>query len=122
MRQHLAATVVLVSVVALTTACMGEGGTGPAGNRATGGGGFCESHYEDVVVADSRRALERDLVSDVPGGRLRIQGRGPAAGDRSISADIVDVLNKRGGRVMQVDVFRQPDGRWFAGQWSQCID
>ena len=86
--------------------------------------GDCTSHYEDVAQAGSRPRLDAQLTSEVDPAvvRLRVQGTAKATGDDHQPAEIVDLLNTRGRRVMQVEVFRLADGQWYAGRWAQCID
>jgi hypothetical protein len=86
--------------------------------------GDCRSHYEDLARAASRPRLDARLTSTVDPSvvRLRVQGTVRATGDAHQPAEIVDLLNTRGRRVMQVEVFRLGDGQWYAGRWAQCID
>src|SRR3954449_10245746 len=80
-------------------------------------GDDCSSHY-DVIAEAAGRAEVRDAVVDgaVPRARsTRVQGHHDGK-------TTVDVLDRRGRRLMQVDVFRGDDGVWVAGRWAQCID
>lgn len=109
----------LLTVTALAgTACS------PDESGQTGGDGDCESHYADVAQAGSRNRLDAELTSEADPSvvRLRVQGTSPATGDPHQPAEIVDLLNARGRRVMQVEVFPLADGQWYAGRWAQCID
>jgi hypothetical protein len=35
---------------------------------------------------------------------------------------VVDLLNRNGRRLVQVDVWRTSAGAWRAGVWGQCTD
>ena len=92
----------------------------------TGSGGDCESHYSEVVRAPTWSGLEEALVTSPHWPRatsVRVQERGAdiGLGDQDV-VRIVDVLNEKGRRVVQLEVWRTDDGGWSAGSWSQCID
>jgi hypothetical protein len=86
--------------------------------------GDCASHYVDVAQAPSRHRLDDELLSTVDPSvvGLRVQGTGKATGYEHQPADIVDLLNGKGRRVMQIEVLQLASGDWYAGRWSQCID
>ena len=55
---------------------------------------------------------------------LRTQAQGEEAnngpGDQDVER-VMDLLNGKGRRLVQVDVWRTDEG-WHAGVWSQCTD
>ena len=86
----------------------------------------CTSHYEPVATAPSWNALKDAMLAYDERGRvasLRTQARGVdvGAGDRQ-AVRVVDLLDRKGRRLAQVDVWRTDAGGWRAGAWSQCID
>ncbi|MDO9496850.1 MAG: hypothetical protein Q7J48_14190 [Nocardioides sp.] len=90
------------------------------------GGGDCVSHYEPVAEAATWRDLKDAMLDYKERGRVtsvRTQARGDdvGAGDEN-AVRVVDLLNKDGRRLVQVDVWRTDAGTWRAGVWSQCID
>jgi hypothetical protein len=104
----------------LFTACSG-------GGHSSGEGDHCTSHYEPVASASTWGGLKKEMLANVDWGRvvsLRTQARGEEAaggpGDEAV-VRVVDLLNHKGRRLIQVDVWRT-DGEWRAGAWSQCID
>jgi len=89
-------------------------------------GGDCVSDYDSVVGASSWPGLKDALLAQTDWGRVtsvRIQarGKGVGAGDQD-AVRVVDLLNRNGRRLVQVDVWRTERGAWRAGAWSQCID
>jgi hypothetical protein len=96
-----------------------------AGTGTTGGGG-CVSHYEPVASASTWAGLKDAMSRYQERGRvaaLRTQARGDdvGAGDQD-AVRVVDLLNRNGRRLVQVDVWRTNAGGWRAGVWKQCID
>jgi hypothetical protein len=90
------------------------------------GEGDCVSHYEPVASAPSWHALRKAMLGYEergPVASLRTQARGHdvGAGNRD-AVRVVDLLNRNGRRLVQVDVWRTHAGAWRAGVWSQCID
>jgi len=93
---------------------------------STEGGGDCVSHYDPVASAPTWDALkdamlgykERGLVASV---RTQARGDDVGAGDQD-AVRVVDLLNRNGRRLAQVDVWRTDAGAWRAGVWKQCID
>ena len=88
--------------------------------------GDCVSHYEPVASAPTWNGLKSAMLTYRDRGRvasLRTQARGRdvGAGDRH-AVRVVDLLNRNGRRLAQVDVWRTKAGGWRAGVWSQCID
>jgi hypothetical protein len=86
----------------------------------------CVSSYEPVASASSWPALKDAMLAYDERGRvasLRTQARGKdvGAGDED-AMRVVDLLDRRGRRLTQVDVWRTDGGGWRAGVWSQCID
>ncbi|QIK66262.1 hypothetical protein G7072_07795 [Nocardioides sp. HDW12B] len=58
-----------------------------------------------------------------PVASVRVQERGHDLGysDEDV-VRVVDLLDRKGRRMVQVDVWRTPDSGWRAGVWMQCID
>jgi outer membrane biogenesis lipoprotein LolB len=86
----------------------------------------CTSHYAPVASAPSWSALKKAMLTYDERGRVasvRTQERGVdvGAGDQQ-AVRVVDLLDRNGRRVVQVDVWRTDTGGWRAGAWSQCID
>ena len=108
----------MVGAAALTCSSCSLGGVSSAGD------GECTSSYVDVAQAPSRHRLDEKLLSTVDPSvvRLRVQGTGKATGYEHQPAEIVDLLNGKGRRVMQIEVLQLASGDWYAGRWSQCID
>jgi hypothetical protein len=92
----------------------------------TEGGGDCVSHYEPVASAPTWRALKDAMLGYKERGAVasvRIQARGDDVGAGNQDAvRVVDLLNRNGRRLTQVDVWRTEAGALRAGVWSQCID
>ncbi len=92
----------------------------------TGAGGDCVSHYEPVAGAPTWPALKEAMLGYEgrgPVASLRTQARGHDVGAGNQDAvRVVDLLNRNGRRLVQVDVWRTDAGAWRAGVWSQCID
>lgn len=107
-----------VATMLALTACS------PDGQVTYPAGGDCTSRYEDLAHAATREDLDSRLTSKVDPTivGLRIQGKAPASGQDHQPAEIVDLLNARKRRVMQIEVFQLADGQWYAGRWMQCID
>jgi hypothetical protein len=90
-------------------------------------GGDCTSSYDPVARAATFPAL-RQAMLDHDDGRsrpvsTRVQARGHDLGSGDEDAvRIVDLLDGRGRRLLQVEVWRTVDGGWAAGAWQQCID
>lgn len=92
----------------------------------TNGGVDCVSHFDDVASAHTWKGLKDAMLGYKERGRVasvRTQARGDdvGAGDRD-AVRVVDLLNRNGQRLVQVDVWRTDAGDWRAGVWSQCID
>ena len=89
-------------------------------------GDDCVSRYEPVASAPTWDDLkdvmlgyqERGTVASL---RTQARGRDVGAGDQD-AVRVVDLLNRNGRRLVQVDVWRTEAGAWRAGIWSQCID
>lgn len=101
----------------LLGACAGEAGEG---------GGGCESSYEIIAAAPTWQGLQAAMVSHEEHGpveSLRVQARGDdvGAGDQQ-AVRVVDLLDRDGRRLVQVDVWRTDAGAWRSGVWNQCID
>jgi hypothetical protein len=92
----------------------------------TEGGDDCVSHYDPVASAPSWQDLKDAMLDYNVRGRVasvRTQARGDdvGAGDQN-AVRVVDLLDRNGRRLVQVDVWRTDAGGWRAGAWSQCID
>lgn len=84
------------------------------------------SRYEPVASARTWASLKDEMLGYEERGTvasLRAQARGPdvGAGDQD-AVRVVDLLNRSGRRLVQVEVWRTDNGAWRAGVWSQCID
>ncbi|GAW49926.1 N-acetyl-gamma-glutamyl-phosphate reductase [Nocardioides sp. PD653] len=105
----------VVLVCGVLTACAGSTG-----------GSDCVSDYAPVASATTWAGLKDAMLDTVRWGRVdsvRVQARGHdvGAGDQD-AVRVVDLLNRHGRRLVQVDVWRTPGGGWQAGAWRQCID
>jgi hypothetical protein len=90
--------------------------------------GNCTSHYNPVASADTWRALKKTMLASDAWGRvesMRTQASGDKAAENAPGDEkvlrVVDLLDGKGQRLVQVDVWRTGEG-WRAGVWSQCID
>jgi hypothetical protein len=113
-------SVALLACSALSACAGGDEGV-------PGGGSDCTSHYEPVASAETWAGLKEAMLANEDWGRvasLRTQARGEEAdsgpGDEEV-VRVMDLLNRKGRRLIQVDVWRTDEG-WRAGAWSQCID
>lgn len=90
------------------------------------GDGDCVSRYDPVASAPTWGDLEDAMLAHQehgPVASVRVQGRGRDVGAGNEDAvRVVDLLDRRGRRLVQVDVWRTESGGWRAGVWSQCID
>jgi len=96
-----------------------------AGTTSSGGGG-CVSNYDPVASAPTWDGLKAAMLDYRGRGQVtsvRTQARGDdvGAGDRD-AVRVVDLLNRSGRRLVQVDVWRTDADAWRAGVWKQCID
>lgn len=84
------------------------------------------SRYEPVASAPTWDALKdamRGYGERGPVASLRTQARGHDVGAGARKAvRVVDLLDRDGRRLLQVDVWRTGTGAWRAGAWEQCID
>ncbi len=92
----------------------------------TTGGGDCVSHYDSIASAPTWAGLKDAMLDYQERGRVasvRTQARGEdvGAGDQD-AVRVVDLVNRNGRRLVQVDVWRTDEGAWRAGVWKQCID
>lgn len=90
------------------------------------GGGDCVSHYTYVAGAPTWDGLKDAMLDYKEWGRVvsvRTQARGDdvGAGDQD-AVRVVDLLDRNGRRLVQVDVWRTDAGAWRAGVWNQCTD
>jgi hypothetical protein len=83
------------------------------------GGGGCTSHYERVVDAPTRAALERRLLRDVDPRTRSLRILSTEAGEEKT---VVNLVSGRHRLIMSLDMWRREDGTWTAQRWSQCID
>ena len=101
----------------------------------TAGGDDCVSHYDSVASAPTWDGLKDALLAYEKLGyeewgpvvTVRTQARGDDVDDAVNVGDqrvvrVVDLLNRNGRRLVQVDVWRTDAGAWRAGVWKQCID
>lgn len=89
-------------------------------------GGDCVSRYDSVANARTWEGLKEAMLDYQERGRVasirtQARGRDVGAGDQD-AVRVVDLLNRNGRRLAQVDVWRTDAGAWRAGVWSQCID
>jgi hypothetical protein len=106
-----------VLATGVLSACAGAGE--PAG-------GDCVSRYDSVVRAPTWTGLKNEMLDSREWGRavsVRTQARGDdvGVGDQD-AVRVVDLVNRNGRRLIQVEVWRTDAGAWRAGAWSQCID
>ena len=86
----------------------------------------CVSRYHRVAGAPTWDGLKDAMLNYKewgPVASVRIQARGDdvGAGDQN-AVRVVDLLNRNGRRLIQVDVWRTDTGAWRAGDWGQCTD
>jgi hypothetical protein len=84
------------------------------------------SSYDSVASASTWAGLKDAMLGNPEWGRVasvRTQARGDdvGAGDEDV-VRVVDLLDRKGRRLVQVDVWRSDAGAWRAGVWAQCID
>jgi len=109
----------LALAAAMLSACSGV---------SSSGGGDCESDYDPVATAPSWAELKEAMLRYEGRGpvvSVRVQARGMDVGvgvGNESAVRVVDLLNKKGRRVVQVDVWRTKAAGWSAGVWNQCID
>ena len=89
-------------------------------------GGDCTSRYAPVAEAASWPALRSAVLEssdwgEVEAVRTQEQGVDVGAGDQE-AVRVIDLLDRRGRRLAQADVWRTRDGGWRAGVWGQCTD
>ncbi len=89
-------------------------------------GGDCVSHYDSVASAPTWDGLKKAMLgykerSRVVSVRTQARGADVGAGDQD-ALRVVDLLDRNGRRLVQVDVWRTDAGAWRAGVWNQCID
>jgi hypothetical protein len=89
----------------------------------------CTSSHLRVARADTWTELREAMTAyDAGRGRttgIRVQERGHDLSPDHGGVDVVrvvDLLDRRDRRLLQVDVWRTDDGGWAAGAWQQCID
>lgn len=97
-----------------------------AGTTTRDVSGDCESHYDSVASAATWKDLQDEIKERAEWGpvaslRTQSSGHGIGAGDEEV-VRVVDLLDRNGRRLVQVEVWRTSDRRWRAGVWKQCID
>jgi hypothetical protein len=102
----------------MASACVGSS-TGDGDNN-------CVSGYHPVANAltwDGLRDAMLDYKEWGPVASVRTQARGDdsGTGDQNV-VRVVDLLNRNGRRLIQVDVWRTEARAWRAGVWGQCTD
>jgi hypothetical protein len=84
------------------------------------------SFYDDVASGPTWPGLKDAMLGDTkfgPVASVRTQARGHDIGAGNEEAvRVVDLLNRKGRRLVQADVWRTDAGEWRAGVWNQCID
>jgi hypothetical protein len=93
---------------------------------SSGDDGDCVSRYDVVATASTWQGLKDAMVSHDERGRVasvrtQAQGDDVGAGDQD-AVRVVDLLNDKGRRLVQVDVWRTDEGAWRAGVWEQCVE
>jgi hypothetical protein len=90
--------------------------------------GDCVSHYDRVASVPTGDGLQDAMLGYEERGRvasLRTQARGDdvGAGDRD-AVRVVDLLNRNGRRLVQVDVWRTEAGArvWASGGQAACAE
>ena len=95
-------------------------------SSARSGDPNCVSHYSSVGSARSWAGLQIAMLSNRDWGRVasvRTQARGTDVGAGDVDAvRVVDLLNRKGNRLIQADVWKTDAGGWRAGVWNQCTD
>jgi hypothetical protein len=91
-----------------------------------GGGDHCDSFYDVVATAPTWDALKEAMVRDGERGkvasvRTQAQGDDIGVGDQD-AVRVVDLLDRHGRRLVQVEIWRTGAGAWRAGVWNQCTD
>jgi hypothetical protein len=86
----------------------------------------CVSRYSPVATAATWGRLQDEMLSYDERGRVasvrtQAQGQDVGAGDQE-AVRVVDLLDSKGHRLVQAEVWRTDTGDWRAGIWSQCID
>ena len=86
----------------------------------------CVSHYSPVGTARSWAGLQTAMLSNRDWGRVtsvrtQARGTGVGAGGKDV-VRVVDLLNRKGKRLIQADVWKTETGAWRAGVWEQCTD
>jgi len=88
--------------------------------------GTCISHYDEVASATTWAALKRAIRESDEWGRVasvRTQARQHVVGSgRQRVVRVVDLVDEKGRRLVQADVWRTDSGGWRAGVWLQCTD
>ena len=84
----------------------------------------CRSGYGSVATAQTWPALRRGVVADDSWGEVAsVRLRRHDGGAQDVRTErFADLLDRRGERVAQADVWRTRDGRWRLGVWGQCTD
>lgn len=95
-------------------------------SSSSGEDGDCVSHYDAVASAPTWAGLRNAMLDYRKWGRVvsvRTQARGEDVGaDDQKAVRVVDLLNRNGRRLVQVDVWHTDPGAWRAGVWNQCTD
>jgi hypothetical protein len=95
---------------------------------STADGNNCVSRYHSVASAPTWDGLKDAMLNHKEehpvATSLRTQARGDdvdSPGDQNV-VRVMDILNRNGQRLVQVDVWRTDAGAWRAGAWGQCTD
>ncbi|GEP39099.1 hypothetical protein NPS01_27620 [Nocardioides psychrotolerans] len=125
MRLMVMAAVIRISVLAAASLTL-SACTSASTTVRDGGDGGCVSGYVHVVEAANWRGLSEAMLTSTEWGSVasvRTQAQGGEIGSGDVDVlRVVDLLDKRERRLVQVDVWRTEEGTWRFGDWGQCID
>ena len=118
MRRRLTVPIGVAFASGLLSACTSVGSSSDDGD--------CVDHYDAVASASTWQGLKDAMLryderGHVVSVRTQVRGDDVGAGDED-AVRVVDLLNQKGRRLVQVDVWRTDDGAWRAGLWKQCVD
>ncbi|MCW2818445.1 MAG: hypothetical protein JWR42_1232 [Marmoricola sp.] len=86
----------------------------------------CVSRYHGLEEAASWPALRTTVLAssewgEVAAVRTQVRGVDVGVGDQD-AVRVIDLLDRRGERLAQAEVWRTASGGWRAGVWGQCTD
>ena len=85
---------------------------------SSGDGNDCTSHYDWLAEAPNLHDLEAKLRDHVLPSVRDIRTQAVSKEGKRV----VDLLSAKRRRVLQIELWRRPDGSWVAANWLQCID